>query len=211
MATLFDPDIFIHFEVTPHRTVLFYLGLFGSVLAIARGMVPDSHRVFDPELLMREVISHTHYMPAEWKGQLHSQKVRFQRLPSPQSFRADSLFFQVHTEFGALFEMRITIFVQELLSVILTPFVLWLCLPPNAPAIIDFFREFTVHVEGLGYVCSFAVFDFKRHGNVHVSASVPIWQSLFNFLTCPSSSSGHRQRSMIIEWCRTKERWRRAS
>ncbi|KAG9012557.1 autophagy protein atg9 [Tulasnella sp. 427] len=149
-ATLIDPDIFLHFEITPHRTVLFYLGLFGSILAVARGMVPDSHRVFDPEILMREVISQTHYMPTEWKGQLHSQKVQ--------------------ADFGRLFEMRINIFVQELLSVVLTPFVLWYSLPLNAPAIINFFREFTVHVDGLGYVCSFAVFDFKRHGNVDFGA-----------------------------------------
>lgn len=67
--------------------------------------------------------------------------------------------------------MRITIFFQELLSVVLTPFVLWYSLPPCAPAIIDFFRDFTMHVDGLGYVCSFAVFDFKRHGNVNVSTS----------------------------------------
>ncbi|KAG8876541.1 autophagy protein atg9 [Tulasnella sp. 331] len=154
VATLLDPDIFLHFEVTPHRTVLFYLGLFGSVLAVARGMVPDSHRVFDPELLMREVISHTHYMPAEWKAQLHSQKV--------------------HTDFGGLFEMKITIFAQELISVVLTPFVLWYSLPPCAPAIVDFFREFTVHVDGLGYVCTFAVFDFKRHGNVNFGAPTEI-------------------------------------
>lgn len=65
--------------------------------------------------------------------------------------------------------MRISIFMQELLSVVLTPFVLWYSLPSSAPAIINFFREFTVHVDGLGYVCSFAVFDFKRHGNVDVS------------------------------------------
>jgi autophagy-related protein 9 len=64
--------------------------------------------------------------------------------------------------------MKITVFVQELLSVVLTPFVLWFSLPPCADNIIDFFREFTVHVEGVGYVCSFAVFDFKRHGNVKV-------------------------------------------
>lgn len=43
---------------------------------------------------------------------------------------------------------------------------LFFSLPPCAGAIIDFFREFTVHVEGVGYVCSFAVFDFKRHGTV---------------------------------------------
>ena len=63
------------------------------------------------------------------------------------------------------------IFVQEILSVVLTPLVLWFSLPDCAPAITDFFREFTVHVDGLGYVCSFAVFDFKRHGNVNVSIS----------------------------------------
>lgn len=67
-----------------------------------------------------------------------------------------------------MFQMKISLFVQELLSVIITPFVLWYTLPPCAGAIVDFFREFTVHVDGLGYVCSFAVFDFKRHGDARV-------------------------------------------
>jgi hypothetical protein len=38
-------------------------------------------------------------------------------------------------------------------------------LPRSSGKIVDFFREFTLHVDSLGYVCSFAVFDFKRHGN----------------------------------------------
>ena len=75
----------------------------------------------------------------------------------------------MHQEFGQLFAMKIMIYAQELLSVVLTPFVLWLSLPDCAPAIVDFFREFTIHVDSLGYVCSFAVFDFQRHGNVKVS------------------------------------------
>ncbi|CAJ0875714.1 4253_t:CDS:10 [Entrophospora sp. SA101] len=36
--------------------------------------------------------------------------------------------------------------------------------------IVDFFREFTVHVDDIGYVCSFAVFDFKKHGDVKYGA-----------------------------------------
>lgn len=75
LATVIDPDIFFHFEITPHRTVVFYLGVFGAILTVARGMIPEDNRVFDPELLMTEVINYTHYMPDEWKGQLHSQKV----------------------------------------------------------------------------------------------------------------------------------------
>ena len=68
--------------------------------------------------------------------------------------------------------MKIMIYAHELLSVVLTPFVLWLSLPDCAPAIVDFFREFTIHVGSLGYVCSFAVFDFQRHGNVKVSPNL---------------------------------------
>jgi autophagy-related protein 9 len=148
LASVVDPDLFLGFEITPHRTVFFYLGVFGSILAAARGMIPDDHRVYDTEELIQEVIGYTHYMPDEWKGKLHSQAV--------------------HKEFGHLFEMKITIFLTEMLSVLLTPFILWFSLPPCSAAIVDFFREFTVHVDGLGYVCSFAVFDFKRHGNLNV-------------------------------------------
>jgi len=62
--------------------------------------------------------------------------------------------------------MKLSNFLQELLSVLLTPFILCFSLPRSSAAIIDFFREFTVHVDGIGYVCSFAVFDFKRQGKV---------------------------------------------
>lgn len=74
LASVLDPDLIVHFEITPHRTVLFYLTLFGSILAVARGMIPEENRVFDPELLMTEVIQYTHYMPDEWKDELHSKK-----------------------------------------------------------------------------------------------------------------------------------------
>ncbi|KZT70066.1 APG9-domain-containing protein [Daedalea quercina L-15889] len=154
LASVIDPDLFLHFEITPHRTVLFYITVFGSILAVARGMIPEETRVFDPELLMTDVIQYTHYMPNEWKSQLHSKKV--------------------HEEFGELFAMKVMIFAHELLSVILTPFVLWYSLPPCAPAIVDFFREFTVHIDGLGYVCSFAVFDFQRHGNIKFGAPTQV-------------------------------------
>lgn len=39
----------------------------------------------------------------------------------------------------------------------LTPLILLFTLPNCAGDIVDFFREFTVEVEGLGRVCSFAV------------------------------------------------------
>ncbi|SCZ97968.1 BZ3500_MvSof-1268-A1-R1_Chr3-3g06490 [Microbotryum saponariae] len=148
LFSLIDPDAFLHFEITPGRTVLFYIGVFGTILAVARGMVPDDHKIVDPAETMRELVQHTHYLPNEWKDNLHSSGV--------------------HAEFGSLFQMKIALFVKEILSVIVTPFVLWYTLPRCAGPIVDFFREFTIHVDGLGYVCSFAVFDFKRHGDTKV-------------------------------------------
>lgn len=83
---------------------------------------------------------------------------------------------QIHEEFSALFQMKITTFCIEMLSVLTTPFVLWYTLHARAPDIIDFFREFTVHVDGLGYVCSFGVFDFKRQDKAVPKVSVLVFR-----------------------------------
>ncbi|THH10489.1 hypothetical protein EW146_g8357, partial [Bondarzewia mesenterica] len=162
LASVLDPDLFLHLEITPHRTVLFYLSVFGGVLAVARGMIPEENRVFDSEMLMMEVVNYTHYMPDDWKDKLHSKKASRRR----RTFFRES--------FGELFSMKIVTFGKEIVSVVLTPFILWFSLPECAPAIVDFFREFTVHVDGLGYVCSFAVFDFQRHGNVKFGAPTQV-------------------------------------
>lgn len=53
----------------------------------------------------------------------------------------------------------------ELLSPIVTPIILYFYLRPRALDIVDFFRNFTVEVVGVGDVCSFALMDVRRHGN----------------------------------------------
>lgn len=151
LASVIDPELFLGFEITHERTVLFYLGVFGTIWAVARGAVPEENLVFDPEFALTNVIDYTHYLPSHWRGRLHSNEVR--------------------TEFALLYQMKVVIFLEELLSIIFTPFILWLSLPNCSDALIDFFREFTVHVDGLGHVCSFAVFDFKKGGNNVVQQS----------------------------------------
>ena len=76
---MLDPDLFLNFEITPHRTVFFYLGICGAILTVARGMIPEDNRVFYPESLMTRVITYTHYMPDSWKGHLHSKRVSLVR------------------------------------------------------------------------------------------------------------------------------------
>lgn len=76
LASVIDPDLFVHFEITPQRNTLFYIGVFGAILAGARAMVPDERVVFEPEVLLEAVIHHTHYCPEDWRGKFHSAEVR---------------------------------------------------------------------------------------------------------------------------------------
>jgi autophagy-related protein 9 len=142
IASVVDPELFLGFEITPDRTVLFYTAVFGSVWAFARGSISEENSVFDPEYAMRNVIQYTHYEPDHWQGRLHSADIK--------------------QEFSALYKIKVAIFLEEILSILTTPFVLFSSLPKCSDQIIDFFREFTVHVDGLGYVCTFAEFDFKK-------------------------------------------------
>ena len=144
-ASLLDSDSFLGFEITPERTVLFYLTVFGVVWTVARGTVPEENLVFDPEYALNAVVNFTHYSPAHWRGRLHSDEVR--------------------KDFAQLYQMKLVIFLEELFSIITTPFILWFSLPKCSDRIVDFFREFTLHVDGLGHVCSFAVFEFDKGAN----------------------------------------------
>lgn len=139
ILTVFDPDNFLNFEITSDRTVLFYMTLFGSIWAICHGAINEEYTAFSPEETLRELISFTHYSPKSWDGKYHTEDIK--------------------EEFCKLYNLRIILLLKELVSIILTPFILWFSLPKNSDRIIDFFRECTVYEEGLGYVCKYAMFD----------------------------------------------------
>ncbi|KAJ1939151.1 autophagy protein atg9, partial [Linderina pennispora] len=151
LFTVVDNELSLEFEITRHRTVLFYLGLFGTVLAAARGMVPDDEQEkLHPAWIIHDALEDLQYMEPGWRGKLDTTQVRH--------------------EFERLFDYKLVIFVHELLGVITAPFVMLVSLPRSAGQVVDLFREFSVHVDHLGYVCSFAIFDFERNGNVNFSA-----------------------------------------
>ncbi|KAI1462982.1 APG9-domain-containing protein [Daldinia caldariorum] len=137
-----DPEMFVDFELFPGMNTFAFVALLTTTWAVARGMISEENDVFDPEFAMRSVIEYTHYQPDQWKGRLHS--------------------YEVKAEFSELYKSRIIIFLEEIIGVLITPMVLFFSLPKCSDQIIDFFREFTIHVDGLGYVCSFAVFDFQK-------------------------------------------------
>lgn len=157
MGLLFDDEEhnFWSFELSQNRTTLFYISIFGTLWAITSNSMDSStvnhstenHRqgatfFYDPEASLRYVSQFTHYLPSSWNGRLHSVEVK--------------------NEFCELYSLKIIIILNEILSLILTPFVLWFKVSNNSSAIIDFFRDYSIHVDGLGYVCYFAMFNFEE-------------------------------------------------
>ncbi|UZP45471.1 hypothetical protein NXS19_013283 [Fusarium pseudograminearum] len=142
IGSVLDSELFLNFEITKDRPVIFYLGVFAAIWATTRGMVSEETLVFNPEYALRNVIEYTRYVPDHWKNKLHSSEVK--------------------QEFSELYKMKVVIFLEEMMGIITTPMLLLFSLPRCSDQIVDFFREFTIHVDGLGYVCSFAVFDFQK-------------------------------------------------
>jgi autophagy-related protein 9 len=153
LVTVIDSELFLGFELGG-RTTLFWLGTLGAIWNISRGMIPADDVVHDPEFWIERVIDCTHYKPKSWEGKLYSEEVL--------------------RDMSSLYKLEIFLFLQELASVIFVPIIFWWRLPDCAEQLVDFFREFTIHVDGLGHVCSFAVFDFKA-GNqtAHRAAQNP--------------------------------------
>ena len=75
VAALVDPELITSFEITPGGTIVFWIGILGTVIAMARGMIPEEKLVYDPEEAIKYVVNYTHYLPADWNGKLHSDQV----------------------------------------------------------------------------------------------------------------------------------------
>lgn len=139
LLTVIDEDVLAVEHVLSVITVL------GVVVASARALIPDEHLVWRPERLMTNILAQIHYMPDHWKGLCHTTVVRDQ--------------------FAHLFQYKAVRIIEEVLSPVVTPLVLIFALRPRALELVDFLRNFTVEVVGVGDVCSFALMDVRKHGS----------------------------------------------
>uniref|UniRef100_A0A3P8T7L7 Autophagy-related protein 9 n=1 Tax=Amphiprion percula TaxID=161767 RepID=A0A3P8T7L7_AMPPE len=142
--TIYDEDVLAVEHVLSSITLL------GVCVTVCRSFIPDKHMVFCPEQLLRVILAHIHYMPDHWQGNAHRYETRDQ--------------------FSQLFQYKAVFILEELLSPVVTPIILIFCLRRKSLEIIDFFRNFTVEVVGVGDTCSFAQMDIRQHGH-------PAWMS----------------------------------
>lgn len=137
--TVYDED------VLTVQHILTAITLLGLIVTVARSFIPDEHMVWCPEQLLQGVLAHIHYIPDHWQGNAHKSETR--------------------EEMAQLFQYKAVFILEELLSPIVTPLLLIFALRAKALDIIDFFRNFSVEVVGVGDICSFAQLDIRNHGN----------------------------------------------
>ncbi|XP_030051462.1 autophagy-related protein 9B [Microcaecilia unicolor] len=137
--TVYDEDVLTVQHILTAITIL------GVVITVARSFIPDEHMAWCPEQLLQCVLAHIHYMPDHWQGNAHKSETR--------------------DEMAQLFQYKAVFILEELLSPIITPFILIFSLRHKSLEIIDFFRNFSVEVVGVGDICSFAQMDIRKHGN----------------------------------------------
>lgn len=143
MLAIWDEDV-----IQVEHVLLIITVLIG-IAATAHACIPDENLIWCPEQLMKNILCHAHYLKPEWRGFAHTTKVL--------------------REFEDFFQLKAFYFVNEIFSPFLTFFVLMFGLRPRSLEIVDFLRNFTVSVIGVGDVCSFAQMEIRKHGN-------PEWQ-----------------------------------
>jgi autophagy-related protein 9 len=105
--------------------LLWYLGVFSACYAGARSQIPDDTKVrASAGQLLQQTCGHTHYFPPHWEQLAHTTEVR--------------------DEVCSIFQYKGQIFLMEVLSVVLTPVVLYFSLPSCAQAVLDFVRYWTL-------------------------------------------------------------------
>ncbi|VVC36275.1 Autophagy-related protein 9 [Cinara cedri] len=144
VLTIYDDSI-----LSIEHMITIFTGL-SMLFVICRNLVDDDKEIVCQESLMTAVLSEVHYLPDSWVGKAHTQ--------------------QVNNQFSQVFPFKANYLLSELISPLVTPFILFFWLRPRALEIVDFYRNYTAEVAGVGDVCAFSMMNLRKNGN-------PAWRS----------------------------------
>jgi len=122
ILTLIDQEFFNSFEITRGCSVLFYIGIFTSILAFTKGQINDeNYKEYDPQMLMENIAQETHYYPKRWREEAYSDDVK--------------------SEFESYFDKKIFLILRDIYGLILTPFILMITLPSCSYKLLTFLKN----------------------------------------------------------------------
>jgi autophagy-related protein 9 len=77
----------------------------GEIVLLCRVFIPNENLVLCQQFLMRQIVANLHYAPKSWLRDAHST--------------------EIHKEFTQIFRLKVEILMEEVLSPLLTPFILY--------------------------------------------------------------------------------------
>merc|ERR1719502_1543107 len=129
-------------------SVLQLLTICGVVLGSAQSYIPnpatsttDGNTIDDPNKILDEIGRYTHNIPLSWKHRGHT----------PEVYRAVC----------SMFKSPISCFLDDLVSIVLTPYVLWFQIAPRSELIVTIICNLMQRNERLGDVCGPSTFGSK--------------------------------------------------
>lgn len=141
--------ILLHVKIADWN-LLWYAGIFGVIYSGGKSMIPNaaaepkSARNLFAEIdqALADVAEHTHYFPETWKGRGWDQAT--------------------YKAFSSMFMYKARLFVKELVSLVLAPYILCVSLAKCAEPICEFVVAIRTEILGAGEVCGYATFDFDK-------------------------------------------------
>jgi autophagy-related protein 9 len=148
---IFD-DEFLLADLFWGRSVGWWSATFGVIIGGCQILIPNATLVYEPVKKMREIANSTHYLPDNWKK---SEK------------QLDAV-----AEFGSFYQNKLVTLCIEILGIVfLTPKLLFFTLPDQALNIVLFYRRNVADFPGVGDVFAEAMLYRKEakldgHGSV---------------------------------------------
>lgn len=149
--TFLNEDYLNKLYITEGKTCLWYIGILGTILSVVKNSIFDVRTTFHPNTEMTKVVEYTHFFPKHWRHNVHKYKI--------------------YKEFVKMYEYRIFIYFKEIIGVIFTPFILFFHATNYSEKIINFVKKHSVENEDLGYICSYATFDFQKYGDINYGSA----------------------------------------
>lgn len=122
------------------------LGIIGTIIALIRSTQPNEHKVYSYSETMQQIVSNIHYLPDTWITMAHTP--------------------MVYNEFSKLFAYQLRNWTNELLSLLLCPYIFGVSLANNADKLVNFMQKNTTACERVGYVFKLTLFE-KEEDNTH--------------------------------------------
>jgi autophagy-related protein 9 len=144
--------ILLHIKIG-NFNLLWFVGVATMFYSIGKSMLPDpeahARSVWnlneELERTLNVMATHTHYYPDTWKGKGYDMRIM--------------------SQIKRMFTNKTSLFVHELISLLLAPLVLCFSLPRCAEHLCEFVMTVKADVPGAGDICGYATFDFDTFGD----------------------------------------------